>query len=109
MQFGGPKHSIRAGLASNLAGGVAMKPNSLAMGMLAIALIVPVLSSAGVADDPPPQTQPARNDAPASLLTRVRQAASSVKLSDEQKRKLDTMFQQAGNDLKSTAEKFKED
>ena len=57
----------------------------------------------------PPQTQPARPDGPSSILARVKQAADSVKLTNEQKKRLDAMFQRAGNDLKSTAEKFKDD
>ena len=73
--------------------------------VVAVALIIGTRSLA--AD--PPQTQPARPDGPSSILSRVKQAASSVKLTDEQKKRLDTMFQRAGNDLKSTADRFKDD
>jgi len=84
-----------------------MKPSHLAI-VFAVAAIGLLMNNRSLAADPP-QTQPARTDGPTSLLSRVKQAASSVKLTDEQKKRLDVMFKRAGNDLKSTADKFKDD
>ena len=85
-----------------------MKLANVAVVLVVAAIGVSLMSSGTLAADGP-QTQPARTDGPTSLLSRVKQAASSVKLSDEQKKKLEGMFQQAGSDLKSTADKFKDD
>jgi Spy/CpxP family protein refolding chaperone len=85
-----------------------MKRLHLVAALVVAAIGASSLSHQSFAADPP-QTQPARTDGPTSLLSRVKQAASSVKLTDEQKKKLDAMFQQAGTDLKSTTDKFKDD
>jgi Spy/CpxP family protein refolding chaperone len=78
--------------------------------LLATAALTVCLQTAR-ADDPPkpPQTRPTLQDGAASVLSRVRQAASDLKLSDEQKKKLESLLDKAGGDLKSTADKFKDD
>jgi Spy/CpxP family protein refolding chaperone len=85
-----------------------MKRFHLVAMWVAMAIAFGALGTASRAGDPP-QTQPARPDGPSSILSRVKQAAESVKLTNEQKKRLNTMFQRAGSDLTSTAEKFKDD
>jgi Spy/CpxP family protein refolding chaperone len=86
-----------------------MKPFHLSVALVIAAAALSFSTSREIFAADAPQTQPARTDGPTGLLSRVKQAASSVKLTDEQKKKLDGMFQRAGNDLKSTADKFKDD
>jgi len=84
-----------------------MKQVTIAFLSLAFLLSVKVVK----ADDPPktPQTRPAIQAAESGVLSRLRQAAGSLKLNDDQKKKLDAMIDKAGGDLKTAAEKFKDD
>ena len=58
----------------------------------------------------PPATQPApERRAPVGLLGRLQQSLNSLELSDAQKKKADALLNQAREELKANAEKFKDD